>query len=231
MVEQAEPVTEFVSQVGDEELVRQRRAQIVAAAVRLFSEQGYYRTKVQEVAKRAGVSAGLIYQYVRDKEDLLLLSILDVLDSYSAEIPRAVGHISDPLARCIAAFRTYCRVVDQRRDATILAYRSTKSLPPSRRTIIKRAERQTNQLIAGYIQTCIDLGLFRPVDPELATYQLVMYAHAWALKYWQFAKRFDLETYIEHGLDLFLHALLTERGRELLDRSASVRGTATSSVS
>ncbi|MCC6202635.1 MAG: TetR/AcrR family transcriptional regulator [Gammaproteobacteria bacterium] len=221
MTEQADPVTDFVSQVGDEELVRQRRAQIVAAAVQLFSEQGYYRTKVQDVAKRAGVSAGLIYQYVRDKEDLLLLSILDVLDSYTAEIPRAVGHISDPLARCVAAFRTYCRVVDQRRDATILAYRSTKSLAPARRQIIKRAERQTNQLIAGYIQTCIDLGLFRAVDTELATYQLVMYAHAWALKYWQFAKRFDLETYIEHGLDLFLHALLTERGRALLDRTTA----------
>lgn len=230
LVEQADQIAEFVSQVGDEDLVRQRRSQIVAAAVQLFSEQGYYKTKVQEVAKRAGVSAGLIYQYVRDKEDLLLLSILDVLDSYTAEIPRAVGHISDPLARCIAAFRTYCRVVDERRAATILAYRSTKSLPPSRRTIIKRAERQTNLLIAGYLQTCMDLGLFRPVDTELATYQLVMYAHAWALKHWQFSKRFDLDTYIDHGLDLFLHALLTEQGRAHLNRAVTTSSRAASAL-
>ena len=59
------------SLVTDEALVRERRAQIVAGAVKLFSKNGYDRTTVQQVAKKAGVSTGLIYQYVRDKEDLL----------------------------------------------------------------------------------------------------------------------------------------------------------------
>ncbi len=77
------------SLVTDEALVRERRAQIVAGAVKLFSQKGYERTTVQQVAKKAGVSTGLIYQYVHDKEDLLLLSILDVVDSYAREIPAA----------------------------------------------------------------------------------------------------------------------------------------------
>lgn len=200
------------AQTNDENRVKQRREQIVSAAVQLFSEQGYYQTKVQDVAKRANVSAGLIYQYMRDKEDLLLLSILDVLDSYAVEIPLAVKGVEDPLERCCTAFSAYCHVVDNRHAATILAYRSTKSLPPERRQVIKDAERQTNQLIIGYIQACMDQGLFRAVDTELVAYQLVMYAHAWALKHWQLAKRFDLGSYIEQGLDLFLHALLTEKG-------------------
>ena len=77
----ADHIIDVKSQVMDEKLVKQRRAQIVAGAVQLFSKQGYYKTTVQDVAKWAGVSPGLIYQYVRDKEDLLLLSILDVLES------------------------------------------------------------------------------------------------------------------------------------------------------
>jgi AcrR family transcriptional regulator len=207
------------NQGQNDDRIRQRRAQIVAAAVQLFSQQGYYQTKVQDVAKRANVSAGLIYQYVRDKEDLLLLSILDVLDSYAVEIPLAVKGVEDPLERCCTAFRAYCHVVDSRHDATILAYRSTKSLPPERRQVIKDAERQTNQLIIGYIQACMDQGLFRSVDPELVAYHLVLYAHAWALKHWQLAKRFDLESYITQGLDLFLHALLTDKGWAHLKRT------------
>ncbi len=196
----------------------QRREQIIAAAVHLFAEKGYYQTRVQDIARRAGVSAGLIYQYVQDKETLLLLSILDVLDSYATELPLAVRGIEGPLERCCAAFRAYCNVVDERREATVLAYRSTKSLPAKRRQFIKNAERDTNELVAGYIQACVDAGLFRPVDSELATYHLVMYAHTWALKHWQFKKRFDLEAYVSQGLDLFLHSMLTDKGRVHLEQ-------------
>ncbi|MFQ5659966.1 MAG: TetR/AcrR family transcriptional regulator [Gammaproteobacteria bacterium] len=207
-----ESVLDVKSKVSDEALVKQRRIQVVHAAAQLFSEKGYYITTVQEVARHAGVSAGLIYQYVRDKEDLLLLSILDVFDSYATEIPAALEGIRDPLERCCSSFRAYCQVVDARRDATVLAYRSTKSLTPERRHFIMDAEQETNQLIGECIQTCINQGLFRPVNTELATYQLVMYAHAWALKHWHFAKHFNLEAYIKQGLDLYLHAMLTEKG-------------------
>ena len=210
----ADRVVDVKSQVTDEALVKQRRAQVVAAAGHLFSQQGYYTTTVQAVARQAGVSPGLIYQYVRDKEDLLLLSILDVLDSYASEIPAALDGLTDPLERCCAAVRAYCRVVDDRRDATVLAYRSTKSLSPERRQFVKEAEEETNGLITETVQACIDAGLFRPIDAELATYQLVMYAHAWALKHWHFAGRIDFETYVAQGLDLFLHGALTPTGQE-----------------
>ncbi len=196
----------------------QRRGQIISAAVQLFSEKGYYQTRVQDIAQRAGVSAGLIYQYVQDKETLLLLSILDVLDSYATDLPLSVRGIEGPLERCCAVFRAYCKVVDERRGATVLAYRSTKSLPAEQRQFIKNAERDTNELVAGYIQACMDQGLFRPVDSGLATYQLVMYAHSWALKHWQFKKCFDLETYVSQGLDLFLHSMLTSKGWAQLEQ-------------
>lgn len=204
---------------GDDDRVRQRRRQIITAAVQLFSERGYFQTTVQEIADAAGVSAGLIYQYFDDKEDLLLLAILDVLDSYTNEIPKAVAGITDPLDRCRAAFRAYCHVVDSRQAATILAYRSTKSLPRKHREVIKNAERQTNRIIGGYIDACIEAGLFRKVDSEIATYQLVMYAHAWALKHWQLAPRLDLDAYVDQGLDFFLHAMLTEAGWQHLRRT------------
>ena len=59
------------SLVSDPRLVEERRAQIVRAAVKLFSEQGYYTTTIQQVAREAGISTGLVYQYFRDKDDLL----------------------------------------------------------------------------------------------------------------------------------------------------------------
>ncbi|CAA7615438.1 Transcriptional regulator [Candidatus Terasakiella magnetica] len=201
------------SQVTDEALVQRRRAQIVAAAVELFAHQGFYRTTIQDVAKKAGVSAGLIYQYVTDKEDVLLLVLLSVLESYKQEIPAALEGLTDPLERFWAAIGAYCRVVDQRREATVLAYRSTKSLPEDRRKLIKISELETNGMIEACLRDCITAGLMREVNVELVTYQLVTFAHTWALKHWRVKQLSDLEGYIAQGFDFFAQALLTPKGR------------------
>ena len=66
--------------VEDPDLIMKRRRQIVAAATELFSSQGFYRTTIKEIANLAGISSGLIYQYVREKEDVLLLVLLEVVD-------------------------------------------------------------------------------------------------------------------------------------------------------
>jgi AcrR family transcriptional regulator len=207
-------VSGVTSRVTDEELVELRRGQIVAAAVELFARRGYYRTTMLDVARKAGVSAGLIYQYVRDKDDVLLLVLLSVVESYRREIPSALEGLADPLERWAAAIRAYCRVVDERREATVLAYRSTKSLPPDRRHVIKSAELETNALISDTVRECIDAGVFRRVNLELVTYQMTTFAHAWALKHWRLRDVCDIKTYVREGIDLFAHALLTPAGWE-----------------
>ena len=47
-----------------------RPAEITEAALAAFAEKGYAATRVDEVAKRAGVSKGLLYLYFKTKEDL-----------------------------------------------------------------------------------------------------------------------------------------------------------------
>lgn len=47
-----------------------RPAEITEAAFATFVEKGYAGTRVEEVAKRAGVSKGLLYLYFKTKEEL-----------------------------------------------------------------------------------------------------------------------------------------------------------------
>ncbi|QCK86325.1 TetR/AcrR family transcriptional regulator [Phreatobacter aquaticus] len=200
------------SQVTDEKLVMRRREQIVAAAVELFSDQGYYRTTIQDIARKAGVSIGLIYQYAQTKEDVLLLSLMSVLESYKQEIPLSVTTISDPLEALWSSLATFCRVIDHRRSAAVLAYRSTKSLPREQRELIKQLELETNEFIAQRLRDCVAAGVFREVNVDLVTYQLVLYAHTWALKHWRLSQITTIEGYIEQGFDFFVHAMATPKG-------------------
>lgn len=56
-----------------------RPHEITAAALDAFAEKGYAATRVEEVAKRAGVSKGLLYLYFKTKEELFKAVIKSVV--------------------------------------------------------------------------------------------------------------------------------------------------------
>ncbi len=55
----------------------EKKNRIIEAGYQLFSEVGYYGTNTAEIAKRAGVSTGIVYGYFQDKRDILI-SVLDI---------------------------------------------------------------------------------------------------------------------------------------------------------
>ncbi len=207
-------VVKVVSKIEVPELVAKRQAQIIRAAVALYGRQGYHVTTIREVAQLAGVSVGLIYQYVADKEDVLFLALTDVLDSYLSEIPRALAGLVNPMERFHAAVRAYGHVIDERIDATVLVYRETKSLRRERRDLIKQKEIDSNRLISDCIEHCVRERLFEDIDVELFTYQIVMFCHAWALKSWHFKERYSIDDYVTRGIALMLNPIMTARGKQ-----------------
>lgn len=212
-----------VSKIEVPELVALRQRQILQAAVALYGKQGYHVTTIREVAQRAGVSVGLIYQYVSDKEDVLFLALTEVLDSYLREIPRALAGLTDPMARFNAAVRAYGHVIDERIEATLLVYRETKSLRRERRDLIKQKEADSNRLISDCVEHCVREGLFEDIDVELFTYQIVMFCHAWALKSWHFKSRLGIDEYLDRGLKLMLNPVVTTRGKNAYGRMLEAR--------
>lgn len=55
----------------NEEIRQQTRKQIIDAAFELFANEGYSKTSIAAVAKKAEISKGLIYHYFESKEAIL----------------------------------------------------------------------------------------------------------------------------------------------------------------
>ena len=68
-----------------------RPQEITEAAFAAFAEKGYTATKVEEVARRAGVSKGLLYVYFKTKEDLFKAVIRSVVAPRIDELTRALA--------------------------------------------------------------------------------------------------------------------------------------------
>lgn len=59
------------SETKRDKATAKRRAQILEAAVMCFLENGYHQTGVREIAKRAGISLGNLYNHFNGKHDVL----------------------------------------------------------------------------------------------------------------------------------------------------------------
>ena len=55
-----------------EEIRENRRKQIMDVALELFADKGYNHTSISQIAAEAKISKGLMYNYFRSKDDLLL---------------------------------------------------------------------------------------------------------------------------------------------------------------
>jgi AcrR family transcriptional regulator len=59
--------------IKDSDLIEKKRRIIIKAASRLFVKKGFFRTTVSEIAKESGLTSGTLYNYIREKEDILFL--------------------------------------------------------------------------------------------------------------------------------------------------------------
>lgn len=60
----------------------EKKEKIIESGFNLICENGYYNTNTAEIAKAAGVSTGIVYQYFKDKYDILI----EGLEKYGDDI-------------------------------------------------------------------------------------------------------------------------------------------------
>jgi AcrR family transcriptional regulator len=70
------------------------RVSLATAAVRLFREQGYEATTVDDIARAAGSSSSTFFRYFGTKEDVLFFNIREVLDTFRAFVEHPIPGLS-----------------------------------------------------------------------------------------------------------------------------------------
>ena len=71
----------------------EKKEKIIKAGFELICEKGYYNTNTAEIAKAAGVSTGIVYQYFKDKHDILVEGI----KRYASDIFYPMLHITSDI--------------------------------------------------------------------------------------------------------------------------------------
>jgi TetR/AcrR family transcriptional regulator, fatty acid metabolism regulator protein len=87
--------------------------QIIEAAIRVFARNGYYNSRVSDIAREAGIASGTIYLYFRTKEEILVTLFRDTMAAFVAHLRREIADETDPVAKIRRLVALHFTVLEQ----------------------------------------------------------------------------------------------------------------------
>jgi TetR/AcrR family fatty acid metabolism transcriptional regulator len=138
-----------------------KRDRILKAAIKVFAKNGFYATRVSEIAKAAGVADGTIYLYFKNKDDVLITIFEDGINRLLV-ILREVAESDEPFENRITRIvELQLGLLEDQRD---LAEVITVNLRQSSRLLKQYATplfMQYIDVIAGVVREGQEEGAFR----------------------------------------------------------------------
>lgn len=91
----------------------QRKTEIVEAAVKVFAEKGFFKAKVSDVAKEAGIADGTVYLYFKNKEDLLIYLFESKMGHILTRFNSQLAESTDPIEKMKLFFQIYFKIIKE----------------------------------------------------------------------------------------------------------------------
>jgi AcrR family transcriptional regulator len=138
---------------------------LLAAATRLFAEQGYDRTSVQEIVEAAGVTKGALYHYFGSKDDLLHEVYARVLRIQQERLD-AVAGADEPVEKRLrhAAADVVVTTIENLDDAMIF-WRSMHHLSPEKDKQVRAERRRYHERFRALVEEGQESGVFSRATP------------------------------------------------------------------
>jgi AcrR family transcriptional regulator len=194
-------------------LPEERPQQILAAALQVFDENGLAGARLEDIAKRAGVSKGTIYLYFPNKEELfreVVRSCIAEALEYGVKIPRGKS-ATEQLRAFMEGFWHFVRSPNY---VTIsrLVMGELHQFPELAKFYANDVILRARRFIARIVKRGIATGEFRNIDPVVAARMLTALFGAKAL----WCRKRHIFSHMEHVtdeevfdqlVDFYLHAL------------------------
>ena len=209
-----------ISPTATEAVIRTRRPddrapEIARAALDLFVSKGFAATKLEDVARAAGISKGLPYLYFKSKEELFKAVIVEAIGEPLMLATEFVDNFDGPteelLRALIAKFREFAESPLGGVIKLILA--EAGNFPDVARFYCSNFEVRGNELFAKVLRRGVARGDFRPIDDIemtaiILTQPLAMHA-VWlrSLAPYDEANTADSDRFYAAFLDFFLKGL------------------------
>src|SRR5207237_10019487 len=134
------------------EAIADPRQEILRTAARLFQQQGYDGTSMNDVAAALKLSKGGLYHHFQSKDEMLFHIMNHALDITEERVVKAVRGIQNPEERLRTVIRLHIEVVLSVRDREVtVMLHENHPLPPSLRKQINQRKKDYIHFVEGLI--------------------------------------------------------------------------------
>lgn len=155
-------------------MTKTKRDAIWDAALELFAQKGIDSTTTREIAERAETAEGNIYRHFRNKDDLIRQLFEESANAFHTSLLEAAGTDADPEIRLRRLLKGVFEFADERRD--VFAFLVTAPHSDFIRNRDADWRPLPMRLFAATLQEGYEAGVFRDVNPVLATGWIVAMA-------------------------------------------------------
>jgi len=153
-----------------------RPGELLSAALDLFVEKGYAATRVEEVARLAGVSKGTLFLYFPSKEELFKAVVREHISghfaSWSEEIEHFEGSSQDMLRDCLHSWWVHIGAT-KASGIPKLMMSEARNFPELGAFYQQEVIQPGSALIARILQRGITRGEFRPMDLKYGVHMVL----------------------------------------------------------
>lgn len=171
----------------------ERPTEILEAALLVFGERGYAGTRLEDVARQAGVSKGTVYLYFDSKESLfrdMVRAKVGAAIAESRETVRQHTGSSEILLRKIMEILWRGMRNDGKARLSRLVHSELANFPELARFYFAEVVIPARELVSSIISRGIEAGEFGPVNPDLIGRSICVTLVQWANNQ-RFLKEFD----------------------------------------
>jgi AcrR family transcriptional regulator len=190
-----------------------RPAEILDAAVAIFAERGFAAARMEDIARRAGVTKGTIYLYFSSKEDvfksLVRESIVPTIAATTAFASEFEGSSRELLRMTLTAIGTFLRTSDRAVLPKIIISEAG-NFPELARFYREEVIDKGLGLIGGIVARGVARGEFRAMSADHAARLAIMpllFIALWRTSFGKFSEPYDFEGYVETHVETLLRGL------------------------
>lgn len=200
---------------SDQECCRWRRrkedrpAEILAAALKTFTAKGFAATKLDEVAKEAGISKGTLYLYFESKEALFKAVVnefvLPHIEKAEEQAEQYTGSIQDLLRLLLEQWRHNVLETELCGIPKIMISEAS-NFPELASFYLENVILRSRRFVINLITLGIEQGEFRTCDAEHAARAFLaplVFAAIWEHSLAPFDESYDIKEYLNTHLDIF----------------------------
>ena len=188
--------------------VADKREAILRAAISVFAHNGYFNSKVADIAREAGVADGTVYLYFKSKEDILH-SIFDRSVEEALDAARnQVTQISDPSERLRQIALLHLERLGADRDLAVVFQVELRGSTKFMEEFSAAGFAEYLELIRSTFEEGQQAGMFRAeLNPKVVSKVLFGALDEMATNWILSKRRYKLGPMADQVLDIFLNGV------------------------